>query len=166
MKDNNAAVVVEGLKQAGINYVVYMPDSFFFDVIKLIAGDPSIQSISVPNEATGLCMCAGAWLGGKKPAMLMENNGLLVSAYAITRLHNLFGIPVLLLISYRGDVGDGFWWSGPLGHATVPVLNALSIPYVSVRNAADAKDAIIDSQASLAIADELRAVLFGGVNRW
>jgi len=166
MKENNAAVVVEGLKQAAINYVVYMPDSFFFDVIKLVERDPAIQSISVPNEAIGLSMCAGAWLGGKKPAMLMENSGLLLSAYAITRLHNAFGIPVLLLISYRGDVGDGFWWSGPLGHVTVPVLNALSIPYVCVRKAEEAKDAIIDSQASLDVADEPRAVLFGGVNRW
>jgi sulfopyruvate decarboxylase subunit alpha len=158
-----ARIIVDALKAAGINYVAYLPDSFFFDVLKIIENDPEIMSISVSNECTGLSMCAGAWLGGKKPAMIMENTGLLVSAYGIARLHNLFGIPVLLLLSYRGDVGDGFWWSPPLGHATEPVLQGLQIPYVSVWKDDDAREAILASQRCLDVGEELRALLFRGV---
>jgi sulfopyruvate decarboxylase subunit alpha len=166
IRENHAVMIVDALKAAGINYVVYLPDSFFFHALKLIDNDPEITSISVSNESTGLCMCAGAWLGGKKPAMIMENTGLLVCCYCITRLHNLFGIPVLLLVSYRGDVGDGFWWSPPLGRATEPVLRGLQIPYVGVWNIDEARDAIIGSQRCLDVADELRAVLFRGVDPW
>jgi sulfopyruvate decarboxylase subunit alpha len=166
MKQENAQTIVDAMKAAGINYVAYMPDSFFYDVLKIIEKDPEITSISVSNEGTGLCMCAGAWLGGKKPAMLMENTGILVSAYGIVRLHNLFGIPVLLLLSYRGDVGDGFWWSVPMGHATEPVLRGLQIPYATVKQTDEAKEAILGSQRCCDVGDELRAVLFTGVNQW
>lgn len=166
IQGEHARIIVDALKAAGINYIVYMPDSFFFDVLKIIENDPEITSISVSNECTGLCMCAGAWLGGKKPAMIMENTGLLVSAYGIARLHNLFGIPVLLLLSYRGDIGDGFWWSPPLGHATEPVLRGLQIPYVSVWKDDDVREAILASQRCLDVGEELRAVLFRGVGEW
>jgi sulfopyruvate decarboxylase subunit alpha len=161
-----AQVIVAALKAAGVNYVAYLPDSFFFNVLQFIKQDPEITSISVSNECTGLCMCAGAWLGGKKPAMIMENTGLLVCAYGIARLHNLFGIPVLLLLSYRGDVGDGFWWSPPLSHATEPVLRGLQIPYVSVWKDDDISEAILGSQRCLDVGEELRAVLFRGVGQW
>lgn len=166
IQEDHARVIVDALKAAGINYVAYLPDSFFFDVLKIIEQDPEITSISVSNECTGLCMCAGAWLGGKKPAMIMENTGLLVCAYGIVRLHNLFGIPVLLLLSYRGDVGDGFWWSPPLGHATEPVLQGLQIPYIGVRHLDEVREAILGSQRYLDVSDELRAVIFRGVDQW
>lgn len=166
MEEENARILVEALKEAKINYVAYLPDSFFFDMLKIIEKDPDFTSISVPNECTGLCMCAGAWLGGKKPVMIMENSGILVSAYGIIRMHHAFGIPVLLLTSYRGDVGDPFWWSIPFGQIYEPVLKALSILYVLVRNIDEARRSIIDSQISLEVAEIPRAVVFRRNERW
>lgn len=166
MKEETAKVIVDALKEAGINYVAYLPDSFFFEVLKLVEKDRDMISISVSNECTGLCMCAGAWLGGKKPVMIMENTGILVSAYGITRLHQPFGIPVLILTSYRGDVGDSWWMSIALGHAYEPILRALSIPYELVSNIKDAQKAIIKSQASAEVSEELRTVVFRGSGEW
>jgi sulfopyruvate decarboxylase subunit alpha len=163
---NNARAIVDALKAAGIDYVAYLPDSFFFDVLQAIREDPDLMSISVCNESTGLCMCAGAWLGGKTPVMIMENSGILVSAYAVTRLLHAFGIPILILSSWRGDAGDSFWWSSAFTRVNEPVLRGLAIPFVFVADADAARAAIIDSQTSLSVSDEPRAVIFTGVGKW
>ncbi len=166
MKEQNARAIVDALKEAGINYVAYLPDSFFFEVLAVLGKDAEITSISVSNESTGLCMCAGAWLGGKKPAMIMENSGILVCAYAITRLLHPFGIPILMLASWRGDVGDAFWWAGPLGHVSEPVLSGLQVPHVFVKDALEAREAIVDSQRTIEVSEEPRAVVFRGDRKW
>ena len=62
--------------------------------------------LSLSNEGIGAAICAGAYLGGKTPAMIIATSGLLVAAWPLASLHNLFGIPLVLLIPYRGDVGD------------------------------------------------------------
>ena len=38
------------------------------------------------NEGVGFSVCAGAWLGGKKPVLIMENSGLRVAAEYIARI--------------------------------------------------------------------------------
>ena len=166
MNIDNARGIVDALKAAGIDYVAYLPDSFFFEVLQLIRADPDLMSIAVCNESTGLCMCAGAWLGGKKPVMIMENSGILVSAYGITRLLHAFGIPILILSSWRGEAGDAFWWSSAFTRVNEPVLRGLAIPFVFAADAAAARTAIVDSQTSLSVSDEPRAVICTGVGKW
>ena len=166
MKKETTQAIVEGLREAGINFVVYMPDSFFYDVITTIEEDPDFTSISVPNESVGMCLCAGAWLGGKKPVMIMENTGLFVASNALTRFHQPFDIPVLMLISYRGDAGDGWWMIIDIGHAFEPALKSFGITYELVDNPDKAKKAIQLLQTSAEVSLELQAVVFRKEGQW
>ena len=95
-----------------------------------IENDPFFTVIPVANEGDGVSICAGMWLGGKRCAILMENSGLRVACEALARLQ---GLPVLMLMSYRGDWGDPPWWAASMGATTEPLLNALRIPYSVVR---------------------------------
>ena len=104
MQEATVRAIVDGLKDAGIDFVVYMPDSFFFETIGMLERDPAFECVSVPNESVGMCLAAGAWLGGRKPVMLMENTGLFVAMNALTRFHQPFGIPVLMLKIGRAHV--------------------------------------------------------------
>lgn len=74
--------------------------------------------------------------------MLLENSGLLVATYALTRFHLTFGVPTLILTSYRGDLGDGNWNLQALGRVTEPVLQGLGLQYVVVRSANEIESAI------------------------
>ena len=40
-------------------------------------------------------------------------SGLLVAAWPLTSLCMAWSLPLLLLIPYRGDIGDAFWLMGP-----------------------------------------------------
>jgi sulfopyruvate decarboxylase subunit alpha len=158
--------ILDGLKEGGVNFIAYMPDSFFFEVIGAIRDDPAFESVSVPNESVGMCLCAGAWLGGKRPVMVMENTGLYVAMNAITRFHQPFGIPILMLMSYRGDAGDGWWQVNDIGHAFEPTLKGLRVNYEVVADAAQARKAVRMMQASAEVSEELQAVVFRKEGEW
>ena len=136
MKVETITNIINGLKEAGIDFVVTLPSSGFAPFIPSIAGDPQLKHVPVGNEGDGIIICAGASLGGKKPALLIENIGVVVGAYALTGLDCIYGgFPMLLLVDHRGSFGDGaaYFYFGS-GHMAPVVLDALKIPYIIVRD--------------------------------
>jgi sulfopyruvate decarboxylase subunit alpha len=166
VRDETTRAIIEGLKEGGVNFVVYMPDAFFFDLINALEAEPAFECVSVPNESVGMCLCAGAWLGGKRPVMVMENTGLFVAMNAITRFHQPFGIPVLMLMSYRGDAGDGWWQVTDIGHAFEPVMKGLNVTYELVETPEQARKAVRLMETSAAVSEELQAVVFRKEGAW
>jgi len=74
------------------------------------------------HEGNGVGICMGAWLGGEKPTLIMENTGFSVTTYALTRGPVPFGIPMLPLIAHRGGFHDQRWFSVPFGWGKEPLL--------------------------------------------
>jgi sulfopyruvate decarboxylase subunit alpha len=98
--------IINGLKAAGVDMLAILPDHGFDRVQKMAAEDPSFLIAPVSNEGVGVGMCAGAYLGGKTPAIMIPTSGFLVAVWPLASLNILYGIPLLLLIPYRGDIGD------------------------------------------------------------
>ena len=73
-------------------------------------------------------MAAGAFFGGKRPMVLMQNSGLGVSVNALASLHTLYEIPVLLVISWRGEDRSDAPEHWMMGEITAPVLDLMKIP--------------------------------------
>lgn len=124
---------VDGLKEAGIDFVSGLPDGWQRNLHEAIDADPAFRYVPVCNEGVGFSVCAGAWLGGRKTALIMENSGLRVAAEYIARISLGCGVPVLLLLSYRGDLGDTEHWAIPHAIVAEPLLDALRIPHQVVR---------------------------------
>ena len=80
MRQDSVQAIVGGLKEAGVNFVAVMPDSEFVSVQDALSKDAEVKCISISNEAIGVALCAGAWLGGKMPALLIPTAGLLVAS--------------------------------------------------------------------------------------
>jgi sulfopyruvate decarboxylase subunit alpha len=133
MLDQSATDALAGLHDAGIDFVSGLPDGWQRNLHELVEADPGIKYVPVCNEGVGFSVCAGAWLGGRRPALLMENSGLRVAAEYIARISLGTGVPVLLLLSYRGDLGETEHWGIPHGIVVEPLLGALRIPYLIVR---------------------------------
>ena len=162
MTESSARNILEALKATGIQLIASLPDSRFADLERIVGQDSEFRHVMVANEADGLAICGGAWLGGIKSAMFMENSGLLLSGYVLSRFHIAFGIPNLLLVAYRGDIGDGNWWASPLGHVTEPVLRSLGLPYIVVRSSGEIAGAI-EKADKTAMASLLPAVVLFGM---
>lgn len=132
MRPHLSNLVLEGLKSAHVRVVAALPDSLLKGVYEACARDPEIRYIPVTNEAEGAAIAAGAWAGGKRSVLIMENSGLRAACEALARLGLANALPVTMLMGYRGDVGERFHWGVNHGITMEPVLQALRIPYLMV----------------------------------
>jgi sulfopyruvate decarboxylase subunit alpha len=119
----SAAAIVAGLKKAGIDFIASLPDEKMLELIRAVERDRDIIHVPLCREEEGIGICAGAYLAGRKTAIIMQNAGFLNSCNALTTTSLQFQIPLLMLIYYAGDIGDrGFT---TLGAVTEPVLQAM-----------------------------------------
>ena len=84
--------------------------------------------VRLAKEEEGVGISAGAHLAGVRSAMLMQNHGFLASINGIVSCAQLYHIPLLMLISYRGEFGERDPWQTEGGAVTESVLTALRIP--------------------------------------
>lgn len=139
-----AGNLVASLKKAGVDFVATLPDLKVVELIRAIDRDPALKHVPLCREEEGVGICAGAYLTGKKPAMVMQNAGLLNSCNALTTTCLQFQIPVLLLIYYAGDFGDrGF---ATVGSVTEPVLDALGLRTYILRKPDEVEQTIRGAQ--------------------
>jgi sulfopyruvate decarboxylase subunit alpha len=129
MEPRLASLVIKGLKSAHVRFVVGLPDSMLSGVYVAAERDPEIKYVAVTNEAEGASIAAGAWITGGRSVLVMENSGLRASCEALARLGLVNGVPVTMLMGYRGDLGEPFHWGVNHGMTMEPLLGALRIPY-------------------------------------
>jgi sulfopyruvate decarboxylase subunit alpha len=162
MKKESVDAIVSGLKQAGINFVSMLPDSDFTDAQKAVMADRSFTCVPASNEAIAFGVCAGAWLGGKKPALLITTDGIVASSFPLTTLNLAKNIPVLMVVPYRGSLGDGIWFVGPMALTTEPLLKDLQVAYTVVKKIDEVAPTIKDAQLSAEAWLRPTAVLLAG----
>ena len=139
-----AANFIEALKRARIDFVATLPDLKIVELVRAIDRDTELKHIPLCREEEGVGICAGAYLAGKKPALLMQNAGLLNSCNGLTTTCLQFQIPLLLLIYYAGDFGDrGF---ATVGSVTEPVLEALGIRTYVLRRVDEVEETLRGAQ--------------------
>jgi len=127
MQMNPSLAVYRGLKRASINLATSVPCVNLQELLTLVDGDPEIIHVPVTREEEGVGICAGAWMAGRRPALLMQNSGLGNSINALASLDMLYGIPLLMIISHRGGKSEPIIGQVPMGQLTVPLLDAMKI---------------------------------------
>ncbi|MCA0305722.1 MAG: sulfopyruvate decarboxylase subunit alpha [Proteobacteria bacterium] len=145
------ALVVAALKAAGIDLVATLPDSWLTDIIEAVDAEPSMSLVRVTREEEAVGLCAGAFLGGRKAAVLAQNAGVLLSVNALAGLAMHHQIPFLVLVAFRGGAEDNQYYQVYKGRVTEPVLQAIGLPYHWVKGPADYRLVVqAERQASLA----------------
>ena len=136
--------ILGGLKEAGINLVASLPDINLTQLLRMVHEDREILHVPLCREEEGIGICAGAYLVGKKCAIIMQNGGFFNSNNAIVSTLLQYQIPLLMLIYYAGDIGDRTFSTS--GNMTEPVLNALGIRSYILREPGQAKEIIKRAQ--------------------
>lgn len=134
--------VYQGLKDIGIGVVVSVPCVNMRELLELVRTDRKIEHLAVTREEEGIGICAGAHLGGKRAAILMQNSGLGNSVNALASLDLLYGIPLLMVVSHRGVENEPVCAQVPMGELTVPLLEAMDIPCI-VPEGGDVEQSIV-----------------------
>lgn len=123
--------LVRALKDAGINFVAYLPETRLSEMLPFLKADESFTLAPVASEAEAVGIAGGAALGGKQAAVYMEGTGLFVSAYSLLTVGIRYGVPMLLIVSYIGSLEDqrsSFLYSH-YGTRMISQLEALGLQY-------------------------------------
>ena len=142
MMDSSEAIF-NGLKDAGIDFIVSVPCVNLSKLLNMIDEDDEITHIPVTREEEGIGICAGAYLGGKKPAILMQNSGLGNSINALKSLTELYKFPLLMIMSHRGTEGENICGQVPMGESTPRILEAMDFRFFKPANPEAAYEDII-----------------------
>jgi sulfopyruvate decarboxylase subunit alpha len=103
-------------------------------------------------------------MGGKKPALLMQNSGLGNSINALASLDFLYGIPLLMIISHRGCAGEPIVGQLPMGRLTPQLLEVMNIP--SFKPAPEEAEEIATKAWSLAEAQRKPVAVLFDLQYW
>jgi sulfopyruvate decarboxylase subunit alpha len=125
----NSRLIYDSLKASGISLVSALPETWLVHLIRMADDDPEMTLVRLAKEEEGVGISAGAYLAGAKSAMLMQNHGFLASVNGIVSCAQLYRIPLLMLISHRGEFGERDPWQTEGGGVTEHVLQALRIPF-------------------------------------
>ena len=157
---DSSDVIYQGLKDANINFIATVPCANLKKLLELIDADDEIKHVPVTREEEGFAICAGAYMGGMKPALLMQNSGLGNSVNVLTSLMKLYKFPVLIVISHRGTFGEGVYGQVPMSKATIGVLESMDMIYEKVDDPNKARAIVKDAWNLASISEEPLALLF------
>src|SRR5688500_19784546 len=103
---SSSQALYDALKAADVRLVSALPETWLVHLIRMAEDDPEMTLVRLAKEEEGVGISAGAHLAGVKSAMLMQNHGFLASVNGIVSLAHLYHIPLLMLISFRGEFGE------------------------------------------------------------
>jgi sulfopyruvate decarboxylase subunit alpha len=126
---NGSRQFLDVLERCGFDFFTGVPCSLFEGVIRILDAEPRYGYVSAVREDAALGVAAGAYLGGRQPVVLMQNSGLGVSVNALMSLHQIYRIPALLVVSWRGEAGQDAPEHLIMGAVMQEFLGLLQLPY-------------------------------------
>ena len=129
--------IISNLKEGGSDFFLSVPCKLLANMITILEADKEVYYSAIPREEEGMGICAGAYLGNKLPCIMMQNTGIGNSVNAIVSLLQLYQMPVVFLISYRGTPGEPVGAQGAMASVTEEILDTLRIPMLHCNTEVD-----------------------------
>ncbi|MCC7346195.1 MAG: decarboxylase [Variibacter sp.] len=122
-------IVKDTLKRHDVRLVTYVPDNVLKPLITATAEDDFFTAFATTREEEAVGIVSGAVMGGMRGIVLMQTSGFATLANVLASLPLVFQLPVLLMVSERGTLGEFNLGQAMVLRTMRPVLDALSIPY-------------------------------------
>jgi phosphonopyruvate decarboxylase len=117
------------LTRHGFDFFTGVPCSLVEDVIAVLESAREAPYIAAVREDAAVGLAAGAWFAGRRPCVLMQNSGLGTSLNALASLSSMYGLPALVVVTWRGYEGKDAPEHILTGRITPQILDLLEIPH-------------------------------------
>jgi len=124
--------VADVLSDAGADLVASLPDNWIAPMIRHFDADKRFRHVPVNREESAVGLCSGAFFTGAPGVALIGASGFLTCIYAITKINYTYQIPMLFLITMRGDPGDPARFHVSNGLYLRAVMDAIAIPFIDI----------------------------------
>jgi sulfopyruvate decarboxylase subunit alpha len=163
---DSSRLIYDALKESGVRLLSALPETWLVHLIRMADEDPDMILVRLAKEEEGVGISAGAHLAGTRSAMLMQNHGFLASVNGIVSGAQLFRIPLLMLVSARGEFGEADPWQTEGGLVTRHVLDALRIPHDDLDEPARVRPAVAKALTLACASNRPVALLLGRDLMW
>jgi sulfopyruvate decarboxylase subunit alpha len=138
-----ASGVCAGVHAAGSRHVLYVPDNPLSHVVRTFERQyVDVRLVVATREEEAFGIAAGLYLAGARPTVMLQSSGLGNSLNAITSLMLPYQIPVLLIVSLRGDASEWNAAQVPMGRAVTAILEAVGVPHLVLDASASTEHAV------------------------
>ncbi len=150
-------VVRETLKRNEVKLVTYVPDKVFTPLIKGLHADGDFLTFPAAREEEALGIVAGAWMGGRRGAVLMQTSGFGTIPNVLASLIVPYQVPAILFVSERGTLGEFNFGQALVCRTMRPVLEALAVETHTITRH-DELEFIVDRSIKQAVATQAPVV--------
>ena len=151
-------IVVRVLKDNDVSLITYVPDNVLARLIRLLEADPFFTVISPAREEEAVAIVVGAYMGGRRGLVLMQTSGFATIANALASLACPFQIPLLMMISERGTLGEFQQGQAMVCRTMRPVLQSLGIEHFAIQEMAQVAF-VVDGMVKQAFATQAPAAM-------
>ncbi|WP_188410724.1 thiamine pyrophosphate-binding protein [Agaricicola taiwanensis] len=140
--------IYQSLKKVDVRQVAYVPDAGHTQLIINCQTDADMTAVSLTTEEEGVALLAGAWLGGQRGVLLMQSSGVgnCINMLSVP-LH--CRMPLLMIVTMRGEWGEFNPWQLPMGQNTERVLRDMGV-YIQRADHAEEVGSVTYAAAQLA----------------
>jgi len=118
------------LHEKGISFASGVPCSYFSRLINEFENIETVRYIPATREDEAVGIASGVAFGGARAFVIMQNSGYATIGDALTSLAQLYKLPMLLIISWRGLEPDrDFPEHSLMGAVTEDALAGYQVPY-------------------------------------
>ena len=133
--------IYDVIKHSGIRLIGYVPDAGHATLIDNARGDPDVRDVVMTTEEEGIPLCAGAWLGGMRSLLLMQSSGV-GNCVNMLSLQRTARIPMVIIVTMRGEYAEFNPWQIPMGSTTRDVLELCGFKVERVDEATEAAQTV------------------------
>lgn len=151
--------ITEALDEHDVDYVAYLPDSRVWPLIDRLESDDRFDVHLVAREEEAVGLLAGAWLGGRRGALICQTSGLANSLNALAGVSKPWGLPFVGIVSRRGGLGEHNLSQVPPGYSMPRILDDVGVRNHSLDGSEDVKR-ITELSIQTAFSTEEPHVLF------
>ncbi|MBX3703226.1 MAG: phosphonopyruvate decarboxylase [Steroidobacteraceae bacterium] len=142
-----AAAFISAASARGISLYTGVPCSYLTPFINHVIGAPGLRYVGAANEGDAVAIAAGSALAGVPASAMFQNSGLGNAVSPLTSLTHTFRIPVLLIVTWRGEPGGAA--DEPqhalMGQVTPRMLELMEIPWAPFPSEQDAIGPALDA---------------------
>ena len=125
-------IVLKTLKRNEVGLVPYVPDRVLTPLIKSLHADSFFTTFATAREEEAVGIVAGAWMAGRRGAVLMQTSGFATLANALASLAVPYQIPLIMFVSERGTLGEFNYGQALVCRTMRPVLDSLALEHHTI----------------------------------
>jgi sulfopyruvate decarboxylase alpha subunit len=147
------AIVHDTLKRNEVRLAVYVPDRVLTPLLRSLHDDDAFTTFAATREEEALGILTGAWMAGMRGALLMQTSGFATLANVLASLAVPYQIPLLMIVSERGTLGEFNLGQVLVCRTMRPVLDALGVEHHTITRH-DQLEFILDRSIKQSIATQ------------